>query len=98
MAIKIFDLGLKRFGDRAEFVRIYMELMSNMNDDNNTRFVDNFQPFWLDTIDLFNGDLFGKFSEISHIDETVSNGAIGKILIVLSVSKNFLIINLTYCI
>jgi len=37
LAIKIFDLGLKRFGDKAEFVRIYMEFMSNMNDDNNTR-------------------------------------------------------------
>ena len=37
LAIKIFDLGLKRFGDKAEYVRIYMEFMSNMNDDNNTR-------------------------------------------------------------
>ena len=39
LAIKIFDLGLKRFGDKAEYVRIYMEFMSNMNDDNNTRWI-----------------------------------------------------------
>ena len=37
LAIKIFDLGLKRFSHKAEYVRIYMEFMSNMNDDNNTR-------------------------------------------------------------
>ena len=61
LAIKIFDLGLKRFGDKAEFVRIYMEFMSNMNDDNNTRFVDNYQPFWLDTIDFLMGTFLGNF-------------------------------------
>ena len=37
LAIKIFELGLKRFSDKPEYVRQYMDFMSNMNDDNNTR-------------------------------------------------------------
>ena len=39
LAIKIFELGLKRFSDKPEYVRQYMDFMSNMNDDNNTRYV-----------------------------------------------------------
>lgn len=37
LAFKIFELGLKRFSDKPEYVRQYMDFMSNMNDDNNTR-------------------------------------------------------------
>ena len=39
LAFKIFELGLKRFADKPEYVRQYVDFMSNMNDDNNTRFV-----------------------------------------------------------
>lgn len=37
LAFKIFELGLKRFADKPDYVRQYMDFMSNMNDDNNTR-------------------------------------------------------------
>ena len=39
LAIKIFELGLKRFSAKPEYVRQYMDFMSTMNDDNNTRLV-----------------------------------------------------------
>ncbi|KAL3317779.1 Cleavage stimulation factor subunit 3 [Cichlidogyrus casuarinus] len=37
IAHKIFDLGLKRFPDSAEFVQCYLDFMSYLNEDNNTR-------------------------------------------------------------
>ena len=39
LAFKIFELSLKRIADKPEYVRQYVDFMSNMNDDNNTRFV-----------------------------------------------------------
>lgn len=37
VAFKIFELGLKKFGDRPEFALAYIDYLSHLNEDNNTR-------------------------------------------------------------
>ncbi|XP_005107016.1 cleavage stimulation factor subunit 3 [Aplysia californica] len=37
IALKIFELGLKRFGDNPEYAACYIDFMSHLNEDNNTR-------------------------------------------------------------
>ncbi|KAI8772672.1 cleavage stimulation factor subunit 3-like [Biomphalaria glabrata] len=37
IALKIFELGLKRFGDNPEYASCYIDFMSHLNEDNNTR-------------------------------------------------------------
>ncbi|KAL5010433.1 hypothetical protein ScPMuIL_012738 [Solemya velum] len=37
IALKIFELGLKKFGDIPEYVLCYIDFMSHLNEDNNTR-------------------------------------------------------------
>lgn len=37
VALKIFELGLKKFGDIPEYIRSYVDFMSHLNEDNNTR-------------------------------------------------------------
>ncbi|KAJ8314575.1 hypothetical protein KUTeg_006725 [Tegillarca granosa] len=37
VALKIFELGLKKYGGIPEYVLCYMEFMSHLNEDNNTR-------------------------------------------------------------
>lgn len=37
VAFKIFELGLKKFGDNAEFILAYLDYLSHLNEDNNTR-------------------------------------------------------------
>ncbi|XP_052243901.1 cleavage stimulation factor subunit 3-like isoform X2 [Dreissena polymorpha] len=37
VALKIFELGLKKFGDIPEYIRAYVDFMSHLNEDNNTR-------------------------------------------------------------
>lgn len=37
VALKIFELGLKKYGECPEYVLCYMEFMSHLNEDNNTR-------------------------------------------------------------
>jgi len=37
IALKILELGLKRFGDNPEYAASYIEFMSHLNEDNNTR-------------------------------------------------------------
>ncbi|RUS90701.1 hypothetical protein EGW08_001505 [Elysia chlorotica] len=37
IALKIFELGLKRFSDNPEYASCYIEFMSHLNEDNNTR-------------------------------------------------------------
>lgn len=34
---KIFELGMKRFSGNADFVLCYVDFMSHLNEDNNTR-------------------------------------------------------------
>ncbi|EDV26461.1 uncharacterized protein TRIADDRAFT_21977, partial [Trichoplax adhaerens] len=37
ISIKIFDLGLKKFGSNPDYVLCYIDFLSHLNDDNNTR-------------------------------------------------------------
>ncbi|KAK2147874.1 hypothetical protein LSH36_533g01063 [Paralvinella palmiformis] len=37
VAFKIFELGLKKYGEFPEYVKAYVEFMSHVNEDNNTR-------------------------------------------------------------
>lgn len=37
IAFKIFELGLKRFGDEPDYLLAYIDYMSHLNEDNNTR-------------------------------------------------------------
>jgi len=37
IAFKIFDLGLKKFGSSSEFILAYVDYLSHLNEDNNTR-------------------------------------------------------------
>ncbi|XP_041351773.1 cleavage stimulation factor subunit 3-like [Gigantopelta aegis] len=37
VALKIFELGLKKFGDFPEYALCYIDFMSHLNEDNNTR-------------------------------------------------------------
>ncbi|XP_039254764.1 cleavage stimulation factor subunit 3-like isoform X1 [Styela clava] len=37
IAFKIFELGLKRFGDEPDYLLSYIDYMSHLNEDNNTR-------------------------------------------------------------
>jgi len=37
IALKIFELGLKRFADNPEYASCYIDFMSHLNEDNNTR-------------------------------------------------------------
>ncbi|XP_052810218.1 cleavage stimulation factor subunit 3-like isoform X2 [Mya arenaria] len=37
IALKIFELGLKKFGDIPDYIRSYVDFMSHLNEDNNTR-------------------------------------------------------------
>lgn len=37
IAFKIFELGLKRYGDTPEFILAYIDHLSHLNEDNNTR-------------------------------------------------------------
>lgn len=37
IAFRIFELGLKRFGGNPEFVMCYVDYLSHLNEDNNTR-------------------------------------------------------------
>ncbi|XP_071113458.1 cleavage stimulation factor subunit 3-like [Haliotis cracherodii] len=37
VALKIFELGLKKFGEHPEYDLCYIEFMSHLNEDNNTR-------------------------------------------------------------
>lgn len=37
VAFKIFELGLKKFGDNPDYILSYIDYLSHLNDDNNTR-------------------------------------------------------------
>jgi cleavage stimulation factor subunit 3 len=37
IAFRIFELGLKRFGGSPEYVMCYIDYLSHLNEDNNTR-------------------------------------------------------------
>lgn len=37
IAFKIFELGLKKYGDNPDYVLAYIDYLSHLNDDNNTR-------------------------------------------------------------
>lgn len=37
VAFKIFELGLKKFYSNPDYVRMYLDFMSHLNEDNNTR-------------------------------------------------------------
>ncbi|CAG2210636.1 CSTF3 [Mytilus edulis] len=37
VALKIFELGLKKYGGHPEYALCYMDFMSHLNEDNNTR-------------------------------------------------------------
>ncbi|EEB16461.1 predicted protein [Pediculus humanus corporis] len=37
IAFRIFELGLKKFGDNPDYVRSYIDYLSHLNEDNNTR-------------------------------------------------------------
>ncbi|KAL0281231.1 UNVERIFIED_CONTAM: hypothetical protein PYX00_002281 [Menopon gallinae] len=37
IAFRIFELGLKKFGDNPDYVRCYIDYLSHLNEDNNTR-------------------------------------------------------------
>ena len=39
VAIRIFDLGLKKYGDDPEYACAYVDFLSHLNEDNNTRVV-----------------------------------------------------------
>ena len=35
--VRIFDLGLRKFGSSSEFILAYLDYLSHLNEDNNTR-------------------------------------------------------------
>jgi hypothetical protein len=35
--LRIFDLGLRKFGSSSEFILAYLDYLSHLNEDNNTR-------------------------------------------------------------
>lgn len=37
IAFRIFELGLKKFGDNPEYILNYIDYLSHLNEDNNTR-------------------------------------------------------------
>merc|ERR1719436_839952 len=37
VAFKIFDLGLRKFNNSPEFILAYLDYLSHLNEDNNTR-------------------------------------------------------------
>lgn len=37
IAFRIFELGLKKFGDNPDYVLCYIDYLSHLNEDNNTR-------------------------------------------------------------
>ena len=37
VAFKIFELGLKKYSDNAEFILSYIDYLSHLNEENNTR-------------------------------------------------------------
>lgn len=39
IAIRIFDLGLKKYGDEPDYALAYVDFLSHLNEDNNTRVV-----------------------------------------------------------
>ncbi|CAG9536291.1 unnamed protein product [Cercopithifilaria johnstoni] len=39
IAIRVFDMGLKKYGDEPEYALAYVDFLSHLNEDNNTRVV-----------------------------------------------------------
>ncbi|MFH4974280.1 hypothetical protein AB6A40_000989 [Gnathostoma spinigerum] len=39
VAIRVFDMGLKKYGDEPEYALAYVDFLSHLNEDNNTRVV-----------------------------------------------------------
>lgn len=37
MTCKIFELGLKKFGDNPDYILSYIDFLSHLNEENNTR-------------------------------------------------------------
>ncbi|VDK40566.1 unnamed protein product [Anisakis simplex] len=39
VAIRVFDMGLKKYGDEPDYALAYTDFLSHLNEDNNTRVV-----------------------------------------------------------